>query len=97
MGAGDDLDGCSIVMETTDDSILDDASENAMDTLDDASIDGIKIVRHLSLAYFRKKLIVHFDIMFKRFQLLWPQHRGRLNLCVILFCKILYLAFINES
>jgi hypothetical protein len=65
MGAGDDLDGCSIVMETTNDSILDDASENAMDTLDDASIDGIKIVRHLSLAYFRKKLIMHFDIMFK--------------------------------
>jgi len=35
----------------------------------------IRVVRYLSLAYFRSKLIEHFDILFCRRQLVWPSRR----------------------
>jgi len=40
---------------------------------DDTGRADVKIVRHLTLNNFRGRLIEHFDIMFKRNQLVWPQ------------------------
>ena len=36
---------------------------------------SVQVVRHLSVKYFRCKLIEHFDILFKRHELVWPTHR----------------------
>jgi hypothetical protein len=34
------------------------------------------MVRHLSLNYFRGRLVEHFDILFQRHQVQWPARRG---------------------
>lgn len=66
MGPGEDYAGLIAAMETM----------NAGERIDDdANEEAIRIVRYFSLKYFRNKLIQHFDIMFKRYQLVWPQHR----------------------
>jgi hypothetical protein len=46
---------------------------------DDAndSVDGIRVVRNLSLNYFRGRLVEHFDIMFKEGKITWPRSRGK--------------------
>ncbi len=46
---------------------------------DDFDASNVRIVQYLSLQYFRKNLIEHFDIMFKRYQLVWSKHRDTLN------------------
>ncbi len=35
----------------------------------------VRVVRNLSLNYFRQKLIEHFDIMYQQHQLVWPVRR----------------------
>jgi hypothetical protein len=36
-----------------------------------------RVVKNLSLQYFRSKLIQHFDIAFKRNEIQWPGRRNR--------------------
>jgi hypothetical protein len=68
LGPGDDVDGLEPTMETI----------NNIERMDN-EIDGCRIVWYLSLKYFREKLIEYFDIMFQRYQLVWPQHRSPIN------------------
>jgi hypothetical protein len=42
-----------------------------------SSDDDIQVVRNLSLNYFRSKLVTHFDIAFKRREVVWPKRTGR--------------------
>lgn len=44
---------------------------------DEEGIDGIRVVRNLSLAYFRGRLVEHFDIKFKDGKVKWPRSRGK--------------------
>jgi hypothetical protein len=70
MGPGEDYDGLTATMETINDiEVIEEDDDNV----------PIRIVRYLSLTYFRNKLIQHFDIMFQRYQLVWPQHRAALS------------------
>lgn len=62
LGPGDDRINRELSME---------ANNNTDD--DDTGRADVKIVRHLTLNNFRGRLIEHFDIMFKRNQLVWPQ------------------------
>jgi hypothetical protein len=39
--------------------------------------DGIQVVRNLKLNYFRSKLVTHFDIAYKRGEVVWPKRTGR--------------------
>jgi len=68
LGPGDDILGLEATMETV----------NNVERID-REVDGYRIVRYLSLKFFRDRLIEHFDIMFKRYQLVWPQHRPIIN------------------
>ena len=47
------------------------------DQTDDVSLadDEVRVVRNLPLAYFRKKLVEHFDIMYESGELVWPRSR----------------------
>lgn len=38
--------------------------------------DEVRVVRDLPLAYFRKKLVEHFDIMYESGELVWPRSRA---------------------
>ena len=70
------------------DRIADDNDNNEIDDYDDItaatginSIDknGINVVRNLSLDTFRKKLIIHFDIMYKKKEIVWPKQKTIVN------------------
>ena len=37
---------------------------------------GIRVVRKLSLPFFRSKLVEHFDILFKQNRIKWPSRNG---------------------
>ena len=39
--------------------------------------DGVRSVGSLSLAFFRDRLVEHFNIMFQRGELQWPSRRGK--------------------
>ena len=41
-----------------------------------AAQDGVRIVRKLSQTFFRQKLVEHFDILWRRNDLVWPQRTG---------------------
>jgi hypothetical protein len=49
-------------------------TDNVVEDNDDAehSPNIVKPLHHLSLLYFRSKLIEHFDILFKRNAIVWP-------------------------
>lgn len=66
MGPGRDVPQSQMDTENVDDDDIDDIS------FDD---DEIRVVRSLPLAYFRKKLVEHFDILYESKQLVWPQSR----------------------
>jgi hypothetical protein len=38
--------------------------------------EGVRVVRNLTLDYFCKRLIEHFDIMFERHEIVWPSRNG---------------------
>jgi hypothetical protein len=44
---------------------------------DDHRVDGVRIVRNLSLGYFRSRLVEHFDILFHKGMIKWPRSRGQ--------------------
>ena len=53
------------------------AEEDSVD--DDAytvNLDKVRVVRNLSLDFFRSRLVQHFNIMFRRHKLKWPKRRG---------------------
>ena len=37
----------------------------------------VRVVRNLSLNFFRSRLVEHFNIMFRRRELKWPKRRGQ--------------------
>ena len=39
-------------------------------------VGGVRVVRNLSLQFFRSKLVEHFNIMFRRGELNWPKRKG---------------------
>ena len=43
----------------------------------DDGFDGVRVVRNLSLTYFRGRLVEHFDIKFKEGKVKWPCSRGK--------------------
>ena len=45
--------------------------------IDDDHIDDIRVVRNLSLDYFRGRLVEHFDILFRQGKVIWPKSRGQ--------------------
>ena len=50
----------------------DDNDDSTMN--DGATVDGVQIVRDLSLKFFCGCLIEHVDILFERHQIQWPSH-----------------------
>jgi hypothetical protein len=79
LGPGEDRDDVEVVMATDNAEVpVAEAelghNENNEET---ESENGARVVRHLSLKYFRYKLIEHFDILFKRQVLVWPAHRNQ--------------------
>jgi hypothetical protein len=46
---------------------------------DDDPPETVRVVRNLSLNYFRRKLIEHFDVLFQCKELVWPSHRASLS------------------
>jgi hypothetical protein len=49
---------------------------DAVDTRDATLPDGTRIVRKLSQKFFRERLVEHFDIVWKRNELVWPRCNG---------------------
>ena len=45
--------------------------------LNEDAEEEVRIVRKLSLKYFRSKLVEHFDIKFRRGEVVWPSRRGK--------------------
>jgi hypothetical protein len=68
MSFGDDVE-----MDDLENVTQPDASMN-VDEMEDS--DGVRIVRNLSLAFFRARLIEHFDIRWQRHELVWPQRNN---------------------
>jgi len=56
-------------------------AERIMDAnnyVDEVAVDeseSVRVVRNLSLNYFRKKLIEHFNILFQHHELVWPSRQ----------------------
>jgi hypothetical protein len=73
IGPGEDVEGLIATMETLNNVEQRDAEDNA-------EVGGCRIVRYQSLTYFRNKLIQHFDIMFKRYELVWPHINELINI-----------------
>ena len=65
MGRGNDYDEDGNVSD----------EDNEMDHNHVQIQDGCRVVRHLSRAYFRKKLIDHFDILYQSKSINWPSRR----------------------
>jgi len=65
MGPGDD-----IVRESYNES-----SDTSNDEYDN-NLPPVRIVRNMSMKAFRRKLIEHFDIMFKQHKVVWPSRNG---------------------
>jgi hypothetical protein len=60
MGSGDDVDYDDVFNELNEEEARDDHYES--------SPEALQYVRNMTMQYFRKKLVAHFDI-------LWSQHR----------------------
>lgn len=59
MGVGDDCENSSV-------------SEEAGGDTSTVPPAGVRVVRHLSQAYFKRKLIEHFDVLYQRNEIVWP-------------------------
>ena len=64
MGAGDDGNGGDL----TDNYVPPAAIDDNLTT-----VDGVRVVRHLSLNFFRSKLVEHFDIRWQQHDIEWPK------------------------
>ena len=74
--------GCDAIL--TDKEVADCVEEMSQQVTDDdtttsilAGSDHVQLVRKLSLAEFRKRLIVHFDIAYNLGEVKWPTKNGR--------------------
>ena len=54
--------------------------EDTDDTLTNNVTEGLRKVRHLSLDFFRSRLVDHFNIKFDRNEIIWPKRRGNNSL-----------------
>ncbi len=69
-------DSSTVGGRSTNDTITgDDAGENSISVDADDASDEVRKVRHLSLDYFRSKLVEHFNIKFDRNEIIWPRRR----------------------
>jgi hypothetical protein len=57
----------------SDDMETEDTGANDMETDDTGAVRAVRVVRNLSQEYFRKRLVQHFDICWRRNDLVWPQ------------------------
>lgn len=58
------------------------AKDDASDDDEDGDLlvmDEVRCVRKLGLGFFRRKLVEHFDILWKQNKVKWPQRRGRIQ------------------
>ncbi len=68
LGPGEDRIGREVEMLTVNDTV---------DNNDEPEQNGAYFnIRHLGLTYFRRKLIEHFDILFKYNEIVWPSQRS---------------------
>jgi hypothetical protein len=67
MGPGNEDDGAPLHVRQ------EEPDPNADVTVNEATENGVRVVRKLSLAYFKERLIEHFDIMWQRKQIIWPR------------------------
>jgi hypothetical protein len=74
MGRGNDRVDSSL--DDMDEAAVEDPAPHELPPIDE---DGVTNVRDLSLDYFRRKLITHFDIAFQRGEVIWPRRTGRPN------------------
>ena len=58
--------------EGQDEEVVEDGAEHGSED----GAEGVRVVRKLSLKYFRSKLVEHFDILWSRNQVVWPRSRG---------------------
>lgn len=63
------------VLQTSDNYDVDSEEENG-DKSDGDDNGTLRVIRNLSLKYFRSKLIEHLNICFQSDQIVWPQGRG---------------------
>jgi hypothetical protein len=68
MGPGDDADP-----QAVHDGLL----PLVVDNNNSTAPDGARVVRHLSLDYFRSKLVEHFDILWQQKNVVWPEGSTR--------------------
>lgn len=52
-------------------------SEDGDESHSESELDVVRVVRNLSLHYFRERLVEHFDIQFKAGKIKWPRSRGQ--------------------
>ncbi len=62
--------------ETVDDDAGEGDDDNDNDAQGSTSQGEVRVVRNLSLKYFRGCLVEHFDILFHRHQVQWPARRA---------------------
>ena len=63
MTSDEDMDGSEV-----------ESSHAAVENNDD--MEKVRVVRHLSVKFFRYRLVEHFNIQFRRRELMWPHGRG---------------------
>jgi len=69
------------------DCVTTDAADNQQDEDEDnntveTDLEGRILVGSMSLRAFRKRLITHFDIVFKKREIKWPKRNGRIRVTV---------------
>ena len=57
-------------------TVVSEDEDTNSDTENDGISEEVRKVRHLSLDYFRSKLVEHFNIKFDRNEIVWPKRRG---------------------
>ena len=64
----------------------DDAEEEDVALIADVDAETgeeVRVVRKLSMRYFRSKLVEHFDIKWRQGKIVWPKSRGRALTCYV--------------
>jgi hypothetical protein len=51
--------------------------------IDESTGEEVRIVKNLSMKFFRSKLVEHFDIKWQRGEIVWPRSRGPVKRCYV--------------
>jgi hypothetical protein len=57
--------------------------ESANSIEEPVTANNLRVVRHLSMSYFCSKLVEHFDINWRRGEIVWPRSRGTRSNCYV--------------